>query len=266
MITPSLYKTFPSILAGLALCASSLSALHAAVPQRDKLVLELTFDEAGEAGSKTLDASGQAADLRGEPGSGVDGRAFDNTGSSTMGGNNQHPGEGGQVKIANGSELLAGAKSFTLQGWYRTQEGEKPGNYARLLASARVSSYFDSAKGKGLVISVNRDHCLSPDGAYRLPGEWVFFAITYDGTKDSDNVCYYVGSARAEVRLVGRDSMAAGEVSTSGSSQAMIIGNVGSGDRPFDGLLDNFRLWVDKGGTGAVLSKSELEQVRKSDS
>ncbi|MDP0496261.1 MAG: LamG-like jellyroll fold domain-containing protein [Verrucomicrobiota bacterium JB024] len=235
-------------------------------PLGDKLVLELTFDQPGEAGTVMLDAEQKPADLRGAEGSGLGaGRPFDNTAALGMGGNNKNPGSGPQLKLDKGSELVAGAKSFTLQGWYRTETGQTPGNYARLFATARVTCNFDNKDGRGLSISINKEAALCPDGAFRTADEWTFFALTYDGTKTTDNLLFYVGSQSEPVRLVARLNLPAGTVYESGSNQPLTVGNLPSGDRPFDGLLDNFRLWVDKSGAGAVLNESQLEQVRKSD-
>ncbi|MGE9293324.1 MAG: LamG-like jellyroll fold domain-containing protein, partial [Puniceicoccales bacterium] len=246
-------------------CLAPLFSHGAETPLSDKLVLELTFDQPGEVGSVMLDADKKPIDLRGPEGSGLGaGRPLDNTAALGMGGNNKTPGAGPQLKLSKGSELIGGAHSFTLQGWYRTEAGQAPGNYARIFATARVTCNFDNNDGRGLSISVNRMAGLCTDGAYRVADKWIFFAITYNGTKNTDNLLYYVGSQSEPVRLVARLNLPSGPVST-GGSQPLTVGNLSSGDRPFDGLLDNFRLWVDKSGTGAVLSESQLEQVRESD-
>lgn len=234
--------------ANLLLATSTLSA-------SGKPMLELTFEDAADTSSRR------------PAGEGVSGRghAFDNTASPKMGGTSQAPGTGEKVLVRGGSAKLSNARSFTIQGWYKSDAGQIPSNYARLLASARVSLFFDSPEGKGLSLSVNRGSALCPDAAFRHPDRWVYFAVTYDGTQKTDNVLFYAGSEADPVRLVGKVSIEAGPVGSGSSEQPLVVGNVEAGDRPFDGLIGNIRIWADTSGTSAVLGADALEQLRKGD-
>ncbi|WP_043583216.1 LamG-like jellyroll fold domain-containing protein [Geminisphaera colitermitum] len=232
-----------------------LSAATLTPSASDKRVLELTFEDEVSTPLRTPEGGGVAGR----------GHAFDNTASSKMGGNSQAPGSGGKVGVAGGSARLANARSFTVQGWYKSDAGQIPSNYARLLAAARINVFFDSAQGKGLSLSVNRGSALCPDAAFRQSARWVFFAITYDGTQKTDNVLFYAGSENEPVRLVGKAGIDAGPVGPGGAEQPIVIGNVDAGDRPFDGLIDNIRLWADTSGTSAILDLAALEQLRKTD-
>jgi hypothetical protein len=240
------------------------------LPVADRVALELTFDDAPRTGLALLRFDGSPADLLTRPGGvvGADSRAraFDNSAVSIgMGGSTQMPGEGGRAQLEQGSGLLKDARSFTIQGWYRSSSGFTPSNYARLFSSARVSLHFDNNDGRGLAISINRDGILSNDAAFRHADRWIFFAVTYDATSETDNVAFYAGGQNAPVRLVTRSSLAAGPVGAQNPRTPLVVGNTPEGNRPFAGLIDNVRLWTDSAGGGAVLDLAALERVRRSD-
>ena len=247
---------------------ASASSATPGLPAAAKLALELTFEDAARPGLSLLGADGAPADLLSSPGGGVgrQTRAFNNlNASSGMGGNNQNPGMGGQAKLAQGSELLKDASSFTIQGWYRSARGLQPGNYARLLTASRLSLHFDNNEGRGLALSLNRDSLLCNDAAFRHADRWIFFAVTYDGTSSADNIAFYAGGQNEPVRLVSRLSLAAGPVGSQNPRADLVVGNTPDGARPFAGLIDNLRIWVDRGATGGVLDLAALEQVRRLD-
>jgi hypothetical protein len=255
----------------LSLFAAGTSASAAlALPATGNLVLELTFDGEPLPNMALIKPDGSSAELLTRFGAGIGGgprsRAFDNIAASdAMGGNKERPGKGGRVSINEGFEALKGARSFTIQGWYRSAPGMLPSNYARLLSTPRVSLLFDNTEGRGLALSVNRGSALSNDGAFRHADRWIFFAVSYDGTGEADNVTFYVGGEKEPVRLVARTSIASGPVGAPNSRDPLILGNTPEGDRPFAGLIDNIRIWADRSGGGAVLSATELEQVRAFD-
>lgn len=251
---------------GLAIvCLSGISL--AAVPTPS---LEVTFDEADSDQVRFVDERGQKVDPFSLEGEGVGGdtsssRAFDNSTATGMGGTNKNPGLGGRVEIPAGSEIFAGARSFTIQGWYYAADGVVPGNYARLLAASRVAILFDKQNERGLNLAINGKSVLCPDGAYRMAGEWVFFAVTFSGADEKNNVRFYVGSRTEPVRLVGRAALPVTEVSRQGAEKALILGNMSSRERPFAGLLDNFRIWADDSDIDSALDQETLEQVRRTD-
>jgi hypothetical protein len=247
-----------------------ITASAANLPFAESLALELTFDRAAQPGLTFLGADGSDANLLSAPGQGVgassQSRAFDNlTNASDMGGTNQNPGKGGQAQFRWGSELLQGAQSFTIQGWYRSAPDKQPANFARLFASARVSLHFDSGEGRGLALSLNRDSVLSNDSAFRHTDRWTFFAVTYDGTAERNNVIFYAGDQNEPVRLVTRATLPVGPVGEENPRAAIAIGNTSVGNRPFAGLIDNVRVWAHSDGSGAVLDLASLEQIRRAD-
>lgn len=262
----SLFFAFP-LLAALGVSAPAATP---GLPVAERVTLELTFDDAPRSGLALLGFDGSPAELLTRAGGGVGAnsraRAFDNIAASAgMGGSSQKPGEGGRAQLAQGSELLKDARSFTIQGWYRSSPGLTPSNYARLFSSSRVSLHFDSNDGRGLALSINRDGILSNDAAFRHADRWIFFAVTYDSTTDIGNVAFYAGGQNEPVRLILRSSLAAGPVGAQNPRAALVIGNTHEGNRPFAGLIDNVRLWTDADGGRAVLDLAALEQVRRLD-
>lgn len=255
-------------LAAFGLLATATSSA-AGVPQAGYLVLELPFDAA----SQDFQPFGQADDLKSDllsaPGGGVSrkpsGRALDNSASVGMGGTTQAPGKGGGALVPGGAARLDGALSFTVQGWYRSDAGQIPASYARLIHSHRMSVLFDSAEGQGLVLSTDKGSVLCQDAALRKAGRWVFFAVAHDGSRAADNVFFYAGSESEPVRLVGTGSLKPGALRAALVNSPLVVGNVVEGNRPFDGFIDNVRIWAAPNGTDALLDQAQLETLRKVD-
>jgi hypothetical protein len=88
--------------------------------------------------------------------------------------------------------------------------------------------------------------------------QWVFVAMTYDGTWTSDNVVYYLGGVEIEASIHGIGSVPAG--TTSGSTAAFGIGftaalpSLSSG---FPGFVDDVRVYSGR------LSPEQIDAVRK---
>lgn len=265
MKSPRLFLAF----ACLAASTVAVSAATPGLPVSDRVVLELTFDEAALPGLTLRGADGSPANLLTPPGGGIGanprGRAFDNTASVTMGGTNPRPGEGGRAHLMRGSEFLQDARSFTIQGWYRSAPGRAPSNYARLVSTSRVSLHFDNNEGRGLALSLNRSSYLCNDGAFRHADRWIFFAVTYNADATTDHLSFYTGGENEPVRLVARAPLSAGPVGSQQSDHPLVLGNTSEGNRPFAGLIDNVRIWADRAGGSAVLNTEALEQVRRLD-
>jgi hypothetical protein len=219
-----------------------------------------------------------SANLYGANQSGVSGLAgdyaFDNSGSSRMGGsgavNGGSAGYGGMAQVANGSNLLDGATSFTLQGWYNG--ASTPTNYARLIEIGTLGVWFQVDSGVTKLQSSARINTTnstaqviaSTDASLFQAGVWTFFAVTYDGISGTANL--YGGTDSTAVSLLATSTFLTGVVAT-GSNQALTIANStgNSNQRPFDGLLDDFRIWGDATGSAAALSLAQLEAVRLAD-
>lgn len=273
-MNPHLSRLYIAI-RGLGIASGLSCAAFAATP-----ILEFTFNETGA----TASSSGSAAvsgnmwnsafastDLHGSSGSGVSGtpgdRAFDNSSSTGMG----SAGTGGVVNLGDAGQI-DGLSSFTLQGWFNTSTAI--GNAARLFdknTGGGTSGFLLRANTTAgqLVLTVNNQSAVSST-SFGATNSWVFFAVTFDGTLATNNVNFYVGSSAASVSLVttatvaATQSIANGIVATLGNTSWLASG-AAANNRPFDGQLDNMRIYGASSGAGGVLSLAELEAVRLAD-
>lgn len=223
-----------------------------------------------------VDEGGTPADLHGPAGSGVSGQAadlaFDNTASPGLGGDG---GRGGKAELP-ASEGLDNLSSFTIQGWYAIR-GSENFQGARLFEkrdgpTAVISLFLGSGANKGsLTLALGTpgvsEVANAVSEANRQLGSkeaWVFFAVTYDGTRDQDNVKFYAGGVTERIEQIGQAS----SLSTGSLGQltgAAVFGNNKSGNRPLRGLLDNFRIFGVVSRDGGVLSLEQLENLRAAD-
>jgi hypothetical protein len=265
--------------------ATGSASVFAAVPVPAPL-LEFRFNEAsgttttstgtgtGTGSTATVatyqDSTGAAASLRSADMFGVSGQAgdyaFDNTASTGMG----SAGTGGRVYVGNVT-TAQDLTSFTLQGWFYSDT--QINGVARLLDdnSGGLQGFglrADSNAGR-LVLTVNSTSAISA-ASYTQTNQWVFFAVTYDGSQTSSNVNFYIGTTTSGVSLVGTHTINAGL--SQGNLLPLVIGNsTGSNNasninnRPFDGYLDNIRVYGSATDNTGVLGITQLEAIRSSD-
>lgn len=256
-------------------CVTGFLALSLIVPGHllaADLLLEYTFNDSGPWTQGTersvwdwpLDfqtQEGGPANWHGAAGSGVSGladdRAFDNTASTGMGSG----GEGGR---AHGMPVgIEPTDSVTVSGWFRTVD-QPIGSFARLAwwdFRRQVYSFPDGA----LYFAARASDSVNSDAVYVEVNEWVFWAVTYDGTQSADNVKFWKGTRTMPTALASTRSLPAGQFEPVYPNFA--IGNNDPDSlptQPFDGWLDNFRMHGGIGNTGA-LSQSELEALRAQD-
>ncbi|RRJ98053.1 LamG domain-containing protein [Opitutaceae bacterium TAV4] len=250
-------------------------------------LLEYLFEETGTTATNTgslgssanltfYNSSGAATDLHSAAGSGVGGQgiAFDNTASTGSG----SAGTGGRAETADASVStnLGALKSFTIAGWFKVDTTTTfGGGQTRLLTvfteppaaeTAAGISLYGSDAGR-LTLRVNGTGFTSATAkpyynTSSLDGQWVFFAVTYDGNQSSNNVKFYLGTETiklTDAHTTG--SIAAGSVVSSGT--ALTLGNnIGGSGRPFDALFDDIRLYGSTTDNSGVLSLGELETLR----
>ena len=231
-------------------------------------LLQYRFNETGTTAtnsgtaSATLQFSNSAGnlDLHSADGGGVSGlpgdRAFDNSASTAMGSAGVG-GKGEQAHVADTDDL----KSLTLQGWFNAQEVID--NVARIVDNQiGNTSFLILGSAGGLNFEIN--NVSSKAGSFGDVGTWVFFAVTYDGTTSTNNVHFYKGTRTSAVALVSTGSLSTG--TALGNTSPLEIGNWhDTWDRPFDGLLDDLRVYGAKSDASGVLSLSELESLRTQD-
>jgi hypothetical protein len=238
-------------------------------------ILEYKFDETGSNAPSTGIATNAAAFLSGAAvrrdfhsldAQGVSGRpgdrAFDNSLSSGMGSN----GSGGRAAIASDDQAADGLLSLTLQGWFRA-DGVAIDNLARLITKQLGSTGFLLlGTGGNLDLEINNVGSTSTGAYYADVGVWVFFAVTYDGTATNNNVRFYRGLRTNSVTLRETRTLNQGRVLANTGS--ITIGNAnsdGSLMRPFDGWLDNVRVFGNKTNSSGALPLQQLEWLRVKD-
>ena len=209
-----------------------------------------------------------ATDLHSSDSLGVSGFAGDKaldltaaTGMGTIGG------AGNGVARLSSPSFLSNLTSFTLQGWFKP-DGTVIGSNAYLLqtqngtAQIKVNAEYN---GKLSLTVDNIAAATASVASYSTTSSWTFFAVTYDGTVAADNVTFYVGSVSTSVSQVGTvRSINAGAVNPFGAGN-FSVGNSNGTDRPFDGRIDNFRIFGTLSGSSGVLSLSDLEALRLAD-
>lgn len=201
-------------------------------------------------------------------GGGVTGRpgdyAFDNRSATAMG----SEGTGAVVNTAEPpSPFPTDMMSMTWSGWFRAV-GQPLGNSARLIQRIGGTQGFMLFGGKPgrLAIQLNghssgTNTTVVSGDHYTRVDEWVFFAVTYDGSLLTDNVRFYVGSQTTPVRLVDTRTLALGPVRT--NTGPTYFGNSESGSRPFKGLLDDVRIFGSEHTSAAALPPVQLEALRQ---
>ncbi|MDA8746208.1 hypothetical protein N9N28_16400 [Rubripirellula amarantea] len=211
------------------------------------------------------DNSGNPVDLRGAPGSGISGRpddfAIDNTASTGI----TTASGAGHAADFDGIDALT---AFTLSGWFKlpSTASESIGRQDALIENGTISA-SDTPGGfrlRGgavadsgtLELRVNNQPVESSP-AYTEIGEYVYFAVSYDGSLSSDNVKFYKGTVDGAVRLVDTLTLDEGVVGQENIPLSIgVTRTSGLTINPFNGLLDDIRI------DDSVLSRSQLETNR----
>jgi hypothetical protein len=178
-------------------------------------------------------------------------RAFDNTASTGMG----SAGVGGYGSITSGSSVFSGLSSFTITGWYNSSVNPSASG-ARMMSSANGAEAVAFTAAGGLNLTVDATNLLGTSANYLTANKWIYYAVTYDGTLTSNNVKFYYGDTATAVSA----SVATGTINmgaVDAISNNLFLGNRGTtGDRPFDGYMDDFRVY------SGVANASFLNTVR----
>ncbi|WP_254509225.1 Ig-like domain-containing protein [Anatilimnocola floriformis] len=209
---------------------------------------------------------GAAANLRGAAGSGVSGLAadfaFDNSASDGLFG-------ASRAQQSADFNAIDGLDSFTLSGFYKVPAGstESIGRQAALIENGTISTNDqpagfrlrggDAANSSTLQLTVNRDFTVESSPVFTEIGQYVFFAVTYDGTQSTNNVKFYKGTTASNVQLVDTKSLAAGTVND--ESIPLTLGTTQTSGltlNSFKGLLDDIRI------DDSVSSLQQLEAYR----
>ncbi|QDU91474.1 hypothetical protein Pla175_49030 [Pirellulimonas nuda] len=248
-------------------CCTAASANH---------ILGYSFDDATGTPNGSLAGTAPALGIVspaviGADGSGVSGmlgdRALDNAAAAAMGGTTNS--SGGRGTHAADFDGIDGLLKFTIAGWFKTDTSAAIGGNAVLYSNrsgvAGVSVHGDPNNPGSLVLAV--DNGSNASTGFGATQEWVNFAVTYDGTilQPGPNVFFYAGGINTPLALVGSGTNTNGSGSDPASNEtaALSLGArvlFGAVDAdPFDGLLDNFRIWDE------IVPLATLEGVRLGD-
>ena len=201
-------------------------------------------------------------------GEGVNGIGYsmDNRSVPTMNGT------GGYASFPSIS-ALNGLKSFTIQTWWRH---ETSGINARLIAKRGGTSqirgyeiYTGNNNGKinlflGDDSGVYRYPASAVSSDYQASNQWVFAAVTYDGTTNVNNTAFYSGVKGGSLSLVSQSNIDNNTVDGAAATnpQQLVIGAnsmIIDGANAFKGYIDNVRIWGSQTNDAGALTQSELE-------
>lgn len=222
---------------------------------------------AGHADLYLLAPGGDAADAFSSASQGVSGKsgdhAFDLTTATGMGATTPNSTGPAGVVWSNSSGLtsLSGLSSFTLSGWIKPAV---PVNNAARIVASRAIALMAGVENR-LTLQVNGENAdEQSEPLYQEVGSWIFFAVSYDGTRNVGNVTYYVGSAAdGSLTQAGVTTIPAGKLKPFAGQ--FIIGNNSSNSpttRPFKGMIDNLALHASKDDGSGALSRDEIEAIR----
>ena len=142
------------------------------------------------------------------------------------------------------ARTAATPSSFTVQGWLKGDDGQSvTGNQARLVEK---TDGFAEGGGWGIDWAPGATCCGIPAralgsigfgirgesgsggfataGSYLSQQQWIFFAVTYDGTAATNNVKFYRGTTSQALQLVAQLLALAAVVAEGGYSRHLMDG------------------------------------------
>jgi len=169
-------------------------------------------------------------------------------------------------------DSLEGLQSFTICGWLAPSSLQTGSGGNRIAFNLNYNrSGFDLVHlddGR-LRLAVNEwpDGIRNDSSPGKLkPGEWTFFAVTYDGTKETKNVCWYFGGPGSAIELDRRTSYPAGSTGT--NSGPLTVGNYNQtihrhgNDRQFRGYLHGIQIFGGQRGADGALEEETIRQIQ----
>jgi len=167
-------------------------------------------------------------------------------------------------------EALEGLQSLTIMGWLKASKLEiGPGGnrIAFNLAYNRAGFDLVSQRNGSLRLAVNQwpDQIINDSSPGKIrPGKWIFFAVTYDATRATDNVGWYFGDVDTPATLDRTTTYRTGP--TDQGSGPLTIGNYNATihrhgqDRQFRGQMRAIQIFGSRIGSSGALG---LEAIRR---
>jgi hypothetical protein len=209
-------------------------------------------------------SSSTQANIRGADGSGVSGQAGDyalDIGSTTDAMGSQAT-TGGQARtLVNATDFAASIgslSSFTVTGWFKSSSQLNFSTQLFALGSSAIVVRSGNTAGN-LSLTVNNVAVGETTGAnvFGTTNEWVFFAVTYDGTSTTDNLIFYGGTVGGSVSVIATLSSTNGGMTQPSSASLFVSPSI----RPYDGYMDNIRLYGSASDATGALSASAVQGV-----
>ena len=172
-------------------------------------------------------------------------------------------------------EQLEGAWSFTVTGWMRRKVDLRdddattqcilncPGRF-RVITDGR----YRWRLGMEIVGTDEKPiRVMSTWLADFQPHDrWVFFAVSYDGTRSDRNYGVYCGHEEYPVKEDASGVLSIGQLSANPAGRLVIGASTKDGGEPLKGMLDNIRIYATREKTSAcALDWQQLDRVRRSD-
>ena len=165
--------------------------------------------------------------------------------------------------------------SFTVCGWLKTtSESLIGGNGCIFYRSGQFEIYAPGAPNIGkLALKVpamsgtnTSDVTVLSGNVYNQPGEWIFYAVTYNGTLAADNVKFYIGGEDTKITQAGSGTINAGQLI---GGEHLSIKITGGGDTfgayAAGGYYDKFTIYGTSqlNDPAASLTAEQLENLRR---
>lgn len=178
------------------------------------------------------------------------------------------------IKVGEGPITdLEGARSFTVMGWLKASGMQVGSGGNRILFSLQHNhsgiDVVHHADGR-MRLAVNEwpDSIRNDSSPGKVAiGKWVFFAVTYDATKQADSVCWYFGNESTPASLDCRTDYNNGPVGE--GSGDLVIGNFNETlqsaglDRQFRGQIRGLQIYASRIGTRGVLPLEKIRERQK---
>jgi len=175
------------------------------------------------------------------------------------------------IKVGDGPvKGLEGARSFTVCGWLKASDMKVGAGGNRILFTLQhnhsgIDIVHHSDGAMRLAVNEWPDNIRNDSSKGKVQmGKWVFFAVTYDASKQGDNVCWYFGDETAAAEPDRTNSYDNGPPGK--GSGNLVIGNFnetlqGAGlDRQFRGQMRRLQIYASRlSGRGAL----PLEKIRE---
>jgi len=164
---------------------------------------------------------------------------------------------GDPAKLNNSATL---SNALTLTAWVNLQA--TPAAKDRIMSKISTTGGFDLYINNSSATSVNLDFDINStsggtfSSAINMSQQWVFVAVTYDGTKTSNNVVFYTGGTNTAATLLNTTSLGTGAIKNSGLEYRVGSTAASASDRTPPGWMDDVRVY------DTVLSPVDLEAVR----